>query len=330
MRTEVLLNEPTTEDAQKVVELAGNLQALVVADELLNAAEEVQREDDTCSETGTSKANASEATRGNSYTHNISDNVVEIESTSTSTSNSSDTIDDIPLSKDYENLHKSLAPSPSTKHKKKPADDVFEPMYPIVLERIGEMAQRRIDVCQNLPANHPLQQPFIQPLQIIPADESKQTGSASDIPESSSTTQSSDPSVLQKLANHYQGELPVFRPNSEKAFKIASDEVVLESPQQQIPDSQRAPNTCFDLIIHPEHKPYHLNATHSNISFGIALRNLANKKSSIHKSPASDNNPSLSEETTLVVQPINVALPSSEATSLSEPKVLIVTPYFLI
>jgi len=142
---EVLLKESTAEDAQKVVELAGNLKALVVADELLNATEEVQREDVTCSKTRTSEADASEATGGNSYTHNLSDNVVEIESTSTSTS--SDTIDDIPLSKVFENLHKSLAPPPYTKHQKKPADDVFEPMYPTVLERIGEMAQRRIDVC---------------------------------------------------------------------------------------------------------------------------------------------------------------------------------------
>jgi len=123
------------------------------------------------------------------------------------------------LSKVYENLHKSLAPSPSTKHQKKPDVDEFEPMYPTVLERIGELAQRRIDVCQNLPVNHPFQPPFIQPLQTIPADESEQSGPAFDIPESSSsqpqpTTQSSDPSVFLELANHYQGELPGFRPNS--------------------------------------------------------------------------------------------------------------------
>jgi len=36
--------------------------------------------------------------------------------------------------------------------------------------------------------------------------------------------------------------------------------------------------TCTGIIIHPEHLPYHLNATHSNISFGIALRNLAKKR----------------------------------------------------
>jgi len=41
-----------------------------------------------------------------------------------------------------------------------------------------------------------------------------------------------------------------------------------------------ASNTCTDLIIHPEYLIHHLNATHSNISFGIELRNLANKRSS--------------------------------------------------
>jgi len=62
-----------------------------------------------------------------------------------------------------------------------------------------------------------------------------------------------------------------------------------------------ASNTCSDLIIHLDFQPHHLNATHSNISFGIALRNLANKKPSTISS--------LSEESTLVVQPLSVALP---------------------
>ena len=39
-----------------------------------------------------------------------------------------------------------------------------------------------------------------------------------------------------------------------------------------------ASSTCTDIVIHPEYLPYHLNATHSNISFGIALRNLAKKR----------------------------------------------------
>ena len=116
MSAETLLKESTAEDTQKVVELAKGIQELVVAGDLLNITEGAQREDVACSEAGTSEADASESIRGNTSSHNISDNVVEIKSTSTSTS--SDTIDDIPLSKVYENLNKSLAPSPSTKHQK--------------------------------------------------------------------------------------------------------------------------------------------------------------------------------------------------------------------
>ena len=56
-------------------------------------------------------------------------------------------------------------------------------------------------------------------------------------------------------------------------------------------------NTCSQIIIHPEFKPYHLNATHFNISFRIALRNLANKRSSFHEQYVSDNNSFLSEPT---------------------------------
>jgi len=75
-----------------------------------------------------------------------------------------------------------------------------------------------------------------------------------------------------------------------------------------------ATNTCTELIIHPEHLPYHLNATHSNISFGIALRNIASKRSSFHEQSVSDSNPSLFEEQILIAQPISVTLPSDETT----------------
>ena len=60
-----------------------------------------------------------------------------------------------------------------------------------------------------------------------------------------------------------------------------------------------ATNTCTELIIHSEYQSYHLNATHSNISFGIALRNLANKSL---------------ENQNRVTQPIGVALPTTETT----------------
>jgi hypothetical protein len=232
---ESLMKESTIEAAQKVVELTRSLQELVVADEILKTAEDVQRKEVTCLE-----ADASEATGGNTDSHTTSNHAIEIESSppsntlSTSVSTSSD-IDDIPLNKVYAHLQKALSPSSSTKHLRKHVADEFEPMYPSIVERIGEMAQIRIDVCARLPAEHPFQPPFIQPLQSIHANakvEKEQAMPDFDVSASTSTsqpqpiTQTSDPSVLDELANHYSGELPGIELNLEKAFEIASDEVV--------------------------------------------------------------------------------------------------------
>jgi len=107
--TEVLLKESSVEAAHKVIKLTENLQQLIRVGDLLDAAEEVQRKEAPCSE-----AVASKATRGKTDSHNIS-NIIEIESSSTlashstSVSTSSD-IDNIPLSRVYANLHKSLSP----------------------------------------------------------------------------------------------------------------------------------------------------------------------------------------------------------------------------
>jgi len=78
--SEVLLKETSVETAHKVIELTKNLQQLVRAGDLQDAAEEVQRK-----EVALSEADASEATRGNTDSHNIS-NIIEIESSSTSAS----------------------------------------------------------------------------------------------------------------------------------------------------------------------------------------------------------------------------------------------------
>jgi hypothetical protein len=73
------------------------------------------------------------------------------------------------------------------------------------------------------------------------------------------------------------------------------------------------PQTPTDSIIHPVFQPHHLNATHSNISFGIALINIANKRSSFLEQSISNNNSSLSKEQIFVAKPLSVTLPS-EAT----------------
>jgi len=90
---------------------------------------------------------------------------------------------------------------------------------------------------------------MIEPFQSIPADAEvvgEPTGSETAKHEVSlsppkPTTQTSDPSVIQDLINHYSGELPGFEPNLEKkTFELASDEVTSESPQQQVPNLQMA------------------------------------------------------------------------------------------
>jgi len=150
-------------------------------------------------------------------------------------------MDDIPLNKVYENLSKRLSPSLSTKPQKKPGNDTFVPMYPSVEERIHDMQQRRINAC----VDHPLQPLMIEPLQFVPADAEivdDQTGPESanhevSLSPSKGTTQSSEPSVLENLVNHYSGELPGYETNLERAFDLVSDEVMIESPQQQAPNS---------------------------------------------------------------------------------------------
>jgi len=56
---------------------------------------------------------------------------------------------------------------------------------------------------------------------------------------------------------------------------------MLESPQQQAPNLEMASLTYTYIVIHPEHLPYHLIATNSNISFGVTLRNLAKRRKTV-------------------------------------------------
>jgi len=98
--------------------------------------------------------------------------------------------------------------------------------------------------------------------------------------------------VLDNLVNHYSGELPGYETNLEKASELASGEVISECPQQQAQNLQMASLTCTDIVIHPEHLAYHVNATHSNISFGIALRNLANKRQHVPEQVVADQSES--------------------------------------
>jgi len=124
----------------------------------LKTAEDAQQEA-VCLE-----AVASEAPEGNTNSYTTADEIILVESgtssetrtssasLSSSSSTSSDP-DDIPLSKVYTTLNKALSPSPSTKTSKKPDYYTFVPMYPSVEERLIGLQQRRIDACIHLPAD---------------------------------------------------------------------------------------------------------------------------------------------------------------------------------
>jgi len=143
---------------------------------------------------------------------------------------------------------------------KKPDSDTFVPMYPSVEERIHDMQQRRINACVNLLVDHPLQPPMIEPIQFVPADVEgvdDHTGSESanievSLSPSKTTTQTNEPSIIQDLMNHYSGELPGHDTNQERASDIASDEVMTESPHQQIPNSEMASFSHTDSVFQTE------------------------------------------------------------------------------
>jgi len=136
-------------------------------------------------------------------------------------------------------------------------------MYPSIEERLIGLQQRRIDVCKNLPADHPLQSHVIEPIQLVPADADgvdDHTGiNIANIDESSSqpisqtqTAETSEPSIIQNLVDHYSGELPEYESNLEKASDIASDEVMTESPQQHEPNLEMASSTNINFVLIPD------------------------------------------------------------------------------
>jgi len=143
-------------------------------------------------------------------------------------------------------------------------------MYPSVEERLIDIQQRRINACKNLPVDHPLQPPMIEPIQSIHADAEgvdDHTGTyIANIDVSSSkpnfptqttqtSTETSEPSIIQNLVNHYSGELPEYETNQEKASDIASDEVMTESPQQHEPNLEMTSTTNIDYVPIPESVP---------------------------------------------------------------------------
>jgi len=139
----------------------------------------------------------------------------------------------------------------------KPSPKPFEPKYPAVLQSIGEMSQRRVDLCNKLPTYHPLQPPGIIPLNMIPANNPKPSQTTQQTPlqegQSSAAAEGSEdpeelntsdlphcdsPSNLFSLERHLGGEITK---TPQKATKSFPKQIDLVNQQPHKPTHQTNP-----------------------------------------------------------------------------------------
>jgi len=120
----------------------------------------------TASEVVVSEAAASEATLSTKV-----DQIPDPQTIITPSSSTDSDLDNIPLSQKLKLPKVTPKSKSSPKPKLTPKTKPFKLVYPVELQSIGEMSKRRIDLCNRLPANHPLQPPIIKPLNMIPAGE---------------------------------------------------------------------------------------------------------------------------------------------------------------
>ena len=138
----------------------------------------------------------------------------------------------------------------------------FEPVYPTILQSIGEMSQMRVDICNRLPSDHPFQPPVIEPLNVILADthtststsqkpsqstrltplqegQSSAAAKGSEAPEEPNTSDlphCDSPSNLFSLEKHLGGELIA---TPQKAFKSVPKKTDLVNQQPPKPSSSQ-------------------------------------------------------------------------------------------
>ena len=147
----------------------------------------------------------------------------------------------------------------------------------LIHKSIGEMSQRRVNLCNKLPADHPLQPPIIEPLNIAPADTHTSASTHSNQPSNTqpkTPTKTTEPNVIDQLVSHYSGEMPEVESELQKASEVASDEVASESPQQQSPEPQTTStkiqiipayveSTCTEEVNEPEATEMEIDLTNS-------------------------------------------------------------------
>jgi len=139
----------------------------------------------------------------------------------------------------------------------KPSPKPYESNYSTILKSIGEMSQRRVEICNQLPADHPFQPPTIEPLNMIlpnnpqpsqPTNQTplqeEQTSAAAECSEDPEEPKTSDlpkcdsPSNLFSLEKHLGGEL---QETPQKATTSASEKTDVVNQQQPKPIQQTTP-----------------------------------------------------------------------------------------
>jgi len=173
--------------------------------------------------------------------------------------------DNIPLSQKIK-----MMPKPSSKPKP------FQPMYPDVLQRLGEISRSQIDIFNRLLADHPLQRPIIEPLNMIPADthlststqpsqttqqtplqeeQSLAAAEGSEDPEEPNTTDlphCDSPSNLFSLERHLGGEITKIPQKATKSVPKKTDLVNKQPPQpshQTTPEPSSTQTSTLQMIL---------------------------------------------------------------------------------
>ena len=212
---------------------------------------------------GTSEAGASEAVPESAAPESAT--IVETSKASAKVIQISDSPTTIspPLSPSNESDHDDIPLGQRMKMLPKPSPKPFEPKYPDILQSIGEMSQRRVDICNKLPADHPFQPPVIKPLNMIPAnnpqpsqttlqeEQSSATAEGSEDPEEPNTydlPQCDSPSNLFSLERHLGGEITK---TTQKATKSVPKKIDLVNQQPPQPSHQTTPEPSCTQIQTP-------------------------------------------------------------------------------
>jgi len=172
-----------------------------------------------------------EAPEADDSEHEDPEDVVEISSRNSSSLISSDSSD---LSEGTVNFMRQIDEKlqKATQSVPNETDSVNQPSfqhsssYTAILQDIGKMSERRVEICNQLPANHPFQPPTIEPLQIILPNPVAET-----VVPASEQVAASEPSAAATVLKH------TFTKTLEKATKSAPQQIELVNQPEPVAET---------------------------------------------------------------------------------------------